>query len=96
MIDRIVENRQGFCVSIKRGHTVTQVAVGFCILGVNINQFFISTALRSTFLVASLEHPRNERRQNGSIGVLIFGCKVHPLREACCTYAWQTPDQTGF
>jgi hypothetical protein len=48
------------------------------------------------FLFASLEYPRNEGRQNGSIGVLIFGCKVHKVREACCTYARQTPDQTGF
>ena len=96
MIDRIAENRQGFCVSINRGQTVTQVAVVFAFWGlISINFLSVRHSAR-LFLVASLEHPRNERRQNGSIGVLIFGCKVHPLREACCTYAWQTPDQTGF
>ncbi len=41
-------------------------------------------------LIVSLEH------QNGSVGVLVFGCKVHQLWEACRTNAKQTPDQTGF
>ena len=62
---------------------------------ISINFLSIRQSAR-LFLVASLEDPKNEGRQNGSIGVLIFGCKVHQLPEACCTYAWQMPDQTGF
>jgi len=62
---------------------------------ISINFLSIRHLVRLS-LIVSLEHPRNEGHQNGSVDVLTFGCKVHQLWEACRTDSKQTPDQTGF